>query len=454
MAYEPDSGEQSGLLSGFGGAAPPIHQGYGVDEEFLELGGALVQDKPGIKALVFDTGVRLSDYSTVGNVTTGKFELQYQPTSDLRLRASYQRATRAPNLIELYNPLLVGQITSGDDPCAPSEFTNTVAASLQECLHTLPANATAAQIAAFTAAYNAGNIPQGVASQLSQLQGGNTHLKPETANSFSVGATLTPSFIPGFTGSIDYFQISLKDQITTVPPGLILQECLTSGDPFYCSKIIRNPTTFGLTGSSVASGGYLDQTDINVAEVKIRGVDLQAHYLWHLPARWGAIGILLNGSALLSASTEPAPNAGTFDCAGLYGAECQTVNPRWRHVLRTTWATPVNLDISATWRFLTSVALDNNNSNPLLFGHTFRNQNDGSGTFDYFNARIPTYSYLDLSVTWKVAKGIDLRGGINNLFDKDPPLITSEITAGGAANTFETYDTLGRQIFVAFTARF
>jgi iron complex outermembrane recepter protein len=454
MAYDPDSGEQSGLLAGFGGAAPAIHQGYSVDEAFLELGGALVQDRPGVKALVFDTGVRRSDYSTVGKVTTGKFEVQYAPTNDVRLRASYQRAIRAPNLIELYNPLLVGQITSGDDPCAPSEFTNKVAASLQQCLHTLPANASAAQIAAFTAAYNAGNIPQGVASQLSQLQGGNVNLKPETADSYSVGATLNPSALPGFTGSIDYFQIHLKDQITTVPPGLILQECLNNGDPYYCSKIARNPTTFGLTGSSVASGGYLIQTDINVAEVKVRGVDVQGHYIWHLPADWGSMGFLLNGSYLLSSSTQPAPNAGSYDCAGLYGAECQTVNPRWRHVFRTTWATPWKLDLSATWRFLTSVSLDNNSSNPLLFGHTFINQNNGSGAINYFNARIPNYSYLDLSASWNIAHYMQLRAGINNVFDKDPPLITSEITAGGAANTFETYDTLGRQVYLAFTAKF
>src|SRR5262249_32443904 len=55
IAFEPDSGEVSGLLSGFGGAASPIHEGYGLDEEFIELGGAVVQDKPGVHALVFDT---------------------------------------------------------------------------------------------------------------------------------------------------------------------------------------------------------------------------------------------------------------------------------------------------------------------------------------------------------------------------------------------------------------
>ena len=38
--------------------------------------------------------------------------------------------------------------------------------------------------------------------------------------------------------------------------------------------------------------------------------------------------------------------------------------------------------------------------------------------------------------------------------DKDPPLVTSELTAGGDPNTYSTYDTLGRQIYAAFTAKF
>ena len=110
--------------------------------------------------------------------------------------------------------------------------------------------------------------------------------------------------------------------------------------------------------------------------------------------------------------------------------------------------------MSLTWRYIGSVSLDNNDSNPLLFGHTFQDQNTGAPTYDYFNARIQAYSYLDLSASWTVRKGIELRAGINNLFDKDPPLITSELVSGGANNTYETYDTLGRQVFAAFTARF
>jgi iron complex outermembrane recepter protein len=100
------------------------------------------------------------------------------------------------------------------------------------------------------------------------------------------------------------------------------------------------------------------------------------------------------------------------------------------------------------------VSIDNNDPNPLLHGRSLVNQVNGGPGIDYLNARIPAYNWLDLSVAWKVAKELQIRAGINNVLDKDPPIITSEITPSGANNTYEAYDTLGRQLFVAFTARF
>ena len=74
--------------------------------------------------------------------------------------------------------------------------------------------------------------------------------------------------------------------------------------------------------------------------------------------------------------------------------------------------------------------------------------------FDSFNARLPSVSYLDLTARWNIRKGLEIRGGVNNLFDKDPPIVTTELISGGAANSYELYDGLGRQLFLAMTARF
>jgi iron complex outermembrane recepter protein len=444
QGFDPDSGEQSGLLSGFGGAAAPIHQGFHVSEEFIEFGGAIVQDKPGIANLLVDTGFRHSDYSTSGGVNTGKFELQYQPVSSVRVRGSFQRAIRAPNLIELNNPPIVGLITAGEDPCAPSAFSGVIVATLQQCMRT---GVTAAQ-------YNSGSIPQGTGSQLSAETGGNSQLKPEKADSYSVGVTFTPPSVPGLSGSIDYYRIKLTDEITAIPPALLLAQCLNTGDPFFCSKIVRNSANGGLTGATLDGGGYFVQTALNIGAQTLDGIDVQGTYRQPLPDGFGSLGFALNGALLLKSETQSFPGSPTYDCAGLFGVICGTVDPRWRHNLRTTWSTPWNLEFAATWRFIGKVSLDNNDPNSLLYGHTYRNQNTGGPAFNYFDARIPNYSYIDLAATWQAYKGIEIRAGINNVLDKDPPLITSEITAGGANNTYETYDTLGRQLFVAFTAKF
>ncbi|HVO44972.1 MAG TPA: TonB-dependent receptor, partial [Steroidobacteraceae bacterium] len=315
MEFEPDSGELSGLLSGFGGAAAPIHEGYSVNEEFVEFGGSLAEDRTGVKSLVADVGLRHSDYSISGSVNTGKFEVQYQPVSDLRLRGSWQRATRAPNLIELFNPPTIGQIQSGDDPCAPNEYTGVIAATLQQCERT---GVTPAQ-------YNSRSIPQGSANQLSEAIGGNVNLKPERADSFNIGASLTPQFLPGFTGSIDYYRIKLKDAIGAVPPGLLLQGCLTTGDPFFCHRIVRSPTTGGLIGFSVATGGYIDQTAINIGQQLVDGIDVQGAYRLPLRQGWGSVDFALNGALLLANQTTPYPGSPSYDCAGLFGALCATV---------------------------------------------------------------------------------------------------------------------------------
>jgi len=93
------------------------------------------------------------------------------------------------------------------------------------------------------------------------------------------------------------------------------------------------------------------------------------------------------------------------------------------------------------------VKLDQNSDNPTLHFATL-------GTFDSFNAEIPAYNYVDLVGTWGITDDIEVRLGVNNIADKNPPIVTSEISPGGSANTYTTYDQLGRQIFAAVSMKF
>jgi iron complex outermembrane recepter protein len=429
---QPDAAEESGLLSGFGSAVAPIDNSISVAEEFVELRVPLVQDQPGAKELLFDTGYRRSDYSTIGVTNTYKFEVQYAPTADYRIRASYDRAIRAPSVAEAFTLPIVGITTVGADPCAPP-----IAYSLLQCERT----------GVSMTQYNHGSIPQGTAAQLSEETSGNPNLKPEQADTYTFGVNFMPSQIPHLTGSIDYYHIQIKDEIGVIPYLLVLSNCANSGNPLYCGQIVRQPNTGSLNGNSVAGGGYVIQENFNLGTALNSGIDAQVNYGLDLPAGFGDLAFGLTGTYLLHDETTPLPGSPTYDCAGLFGFTCQTVNPRWRHLLRTTWDSPWHVSASLTWRYIGAVSQDNNSSQATLHFSTFNG-------YDYVNAKIPAFNYLDLQITWNVNEVLQIRAGANNLLDKDPPLVNTNIVAGGTANTYSTYDLFGRQLFLAFTARF
>jgi iron complex outermembrane receptor protein len=454
VEFQPDAGLASGQLSGFGSAAVGIDNTVSVSEGFVEVRVPLVQDKPGIKDLIFDTAYRLSDYSSTGRVNTYKFETQYAPTDSFRFRASYQHAVRSPTVVELYNGALVGLIQLGDDPCSSPDGVTLAAATLEQCLRTVPA----AEQAAFTARYGNGgttnNIPKAILGQLSQLSGGNPELDNETANSYTVGFNITPEALPSFNASIDYYNIKMENVVGVISANVALNTCLDTGDPVYCALIVRGHNTGGLVGNNIADGGYIVQKNLNVAQAKIDGIDLQAAYRLNLGESAGSLTFGMNGAYLLSTETTPLPGAHTYDCAGLYGSTCQTVNPRWRHNLRASWETPFNFDLALTWRYVGPVWLDNNDPDPTLQGAEHRDPGTGEPLYKAFGAKFPSFSYFDLAGTWNATEDIQVRLGINNILDKDPPLGTVEVVGGGAANTYSTYDIMGRQVFLSATAKF
>ena len=445
--FRPDAAEQSGLLSGFGAAAVPIDNSVSVSELFAELRAPLLRDAPGAHDLLFDTGYRRSDYSTSGVTNTYKFEVQYAPIADYRLRLSYDKAIRAPSVVELFNPQAVVTLALGNDPCAPT-FTASgaiqapAAYSLAQCQRM---GVTAAQ---YGNGGTTNTIPQGTGSQLSGLQGGNPNLHPEEAETYTIGVNFAPSQLRNFTGSLDYYHIALTGVVGTIPANVIFSQCANTGDPFYCSQVFRNPVTGGLnTIGSPAGGGYVFQASVNTGAALVSGLDLQLYYKQDLPEGWGHLAFELNGAYLQHVETTPVPGGATYDCVGLFGATCQTVNPHWRHILRTTWVTPINVSLAATWRYMGAVSQDNNSSDPTLHLATF-------GGLDLVNGQIPSYGYLDLAASWRLHDTLTVRVGINNALDKDPPLLSSTIVPGGQANTNDVYDMFGRQLFLSFTAKF
>ncbi|MBA4014093.1 MAG: TonB-dependent receptor [Phenylobacterium sp.] len=434
LEYAPDVAQLSGDLSGAGGASVTIDESIAVTEGFGEARIPLIQDMAWAKDVVLDVGYRYSDYSTGITADTYKVALQWAPTDDIRFRTSYNQAIRAPNLLELYTPQSVtntSQVSS--DPCAQAAPSP---ASLAACLNT---GITAAQY---------GNIPQCPSGQCSVLTGGNPELKSEEAKTFSIGFTLTPTFLTGLTASLDYFTIDLEGTIGNIPLGVIMQRCLETGDDAFCSQIVRNPVNGALFGDDVAAGGYINGANVNIGSGTTSGVDVQVNY--NLPMEmvgleeYGRVSVALNGAYLIETTTIPLPGEKEYDCAGLFGPQCQTVYPKWRHQLRMNWTTPWDMTFSAAWRYIGEVKLETDTQEPTI----------GTGSQNAFNHTLPARSYLDLSGVWNVNDTFTVRAGVNNILDQDPPLVNSRIAGTGLPNTYPTYDLLGRKLFIGFTANF
>ncbi len=414
----------------------PVKGAFNVGEVFGELRAPLLSDKPFVKALDFETGYRWSNYSTAGETQSYKFGLTWSPDDQVRVRASYNRAVRAPNILELYTPQGIG-LFGGSDPCAGTSPT----ATLAQCQAT---GVTAAQ-------YGTGVISECPSSQCNELYGGNEELKPEKADTKSIGVVLTPAFLPRFSLSLDWYDIKVTDVIGGISPTVILSQCLTTGADYFCKLIHRSSS-----GSLIGTDGYIVSTNLNTGYLWTSGVDINANYSVELPAmggrEWGGLKFELTGGYRDKYRTEPLPGLGSYDCKGLYGPTCGLPQPAWRHNFRTTWETPwKDVELSLAWRYIGGSKLDMNTSDPFLTG--------GDGFYDALDAKIEAYNYFDLTTSFKV-KGNTVRVGVNNLFDKDPPVLDSSgygVSSApyGNANTYPgMYDSLGRHVFIALSADF
>jgi len=442
----PDEEVQIGDLAGSGGATPPVSGGIVSREAFAEARMPLIDDKFLAQSLALEAGYRYSDYNLGFKTNTYKIGMEWSPISELRFRGSFQRAVRAPNVIELFSPQTVG-LDGNQDPCAGT------AAQLAA------KGITVAQcVAAGVPATSYGTVTPNSANQYNGLIGGNPALKPETALTTSFGIGWTPAYVPNLRLQVDYFDIKIENVISTIGATTILLECVNSGN--FCSDIHRDPASnYSLW---LSNQGFVTDSLANVGELETRGIDLDTSYAFEIgPA--GKIRLNLIGTYVDEYSVTPIANTPStaFNCAGLYGVVCSsggaTSDPvfRWRHTLRTTWSTPwQGLDLTLSWRYFSAMKLDSLSNNANLTGAPGTIANGGISNTD---AAIKAYNYLDVSAAVKLADKITLRVGVNNIFDKDPPVIgsTNLPSTAGNGNTFpQVYDALGRFIFGQIIAQF
>ena len=436
-AFNPDYEEQQGNAGGGGGAVPVVVGGFHVWEGFTELRLPIAQHQAFAEDLSVEGGYRYSSYSEGFTTNTYKLGLEWAPVRDVRLRGSYQRAVRAPNISELFTPQTVG-LDGSQDPCAGA-ITPT-SPSLAACE------------ASGVSAAQYGHIQPNPAAQYNGLLGGNPTLLPEVSDTYTVGLVLSPRAVPNLTLSVDYFDIKIKNVISSLTGNVILNKCLSTLLPVFCNDVHRDAT-----GSLWKSNnGYIIDTTVNEGDLATRGLDIKGSYRQQLPQA-GSLLFSLEGTILNALAVTPIPGFGSYDCVGYFGNSCGGASPKWRHVLNATWTTPWDgLDLTLRWRYIGSDVSEQTSSNPFL--HT------AGGPF-VPTENIAAFNYIDLTGVFNLGKNFRLQLGVNNVFDKAPPLYIngdcstgSGFAAGGAncnGNTYPgVYDAMGRYLFATLTAQF
>lgn len=430
ISQQPDGG-----FTGVGGPTLPVSGEVAVTEFFAETQLPLVTGAPMAEQLVLGGAYRYSDYEAEGRDTTNDFStdtyhafLNWTPVESVRLRAQFQRAVRAPNVIELYTgqgtnlPNLSQGPNGRYDPCA----TSNPSASFEECART---GVTQAQY---------GNILDVLSGQTQSITGGNPFLEPEESDTVSYGLIFTPTFADGLTLSVDYFDITVDDAISGgASPSTILSQCLETGNPTFCDLIERDDR--GSLNSGTPGVGFT-QTNVNIASLETKGLDLQASYDMGLSDvgmdGMGSVRFDFAATLLDTLESTAFPGADPIDCAGFHAGACGAPSPEYRHRMLTTWNTPWDLSLTATWRFYDSTESEL-----------------GQDIKPVVDRKINQQQYLDLAFNYDLNESFSFRGGVNNVFGDDAPIVTSSGPPLGNGNTYPTVYDIGRYVFLGATFR-
>ena len=441
-----DALAKSGDLAGAGGAAPDINGGYNVYEAIGEVVAPLVQDKPFIQDLTLEAGIRYSSYSVDApsspkfNTTTYKAGGSWTPVDGLKIRGNYAHAVRAPNISELFSPQNTGLTNLTNDPCASI---NDKGVRIRTAPTGVLRDVCLAQGAQ---SFNIDTIQQPTAAQANATSGGNINLKPETSNSFTIGAVIQPQSLRGFSITVDYYNIKVTGAVSSPSSGDAIDACFAGGNLSVsnpaCLIIRRNPQTGGLDGEPSSTKGIFVASS-NLGRLKTDGIDLTVNYRRDIG--FADLSMALNGNWTNSSTFKATPSSINRECVGQMNADCGSLQPKLQWSLRTTLGFE-KVDVSMLWRHIDGFTGPSD---------AFKGTINGWGNVDF--TKIPSYDYFDLTTRVKITDNLTLTGTVQNLFNKQPPLVGATVgsTAFNSGNTYpSTYDTLGRRYAASLKVTF
>ncbi|HEY8949053.1 MAG TPA: TonB-dependent receptor [Rhizomicrobium sp.] len=443
----PDNTLATGNAAGLSGATPPASGAFNVKEGFGEIKIPLVEGMPFVEDLELEGAYRYSSYSNAGATSTYKYGGSWAPTDDFKLRALWQRAVRAPNIGELFSPQAIA-LASGTDPCVASNNPGATPNLQALCI------ATGAHV---------GQSNTCNSGQCNVLVGGNPNLKPEVADTKTFGLVFTPTFIDGLTATVDYYDIKITGAVGTQagspqgifqgcysPPGGITNVAAQAAS-VYCQAVHRDGT-----GGFRASNGFISQINANTGQLNPTGIDVGVNYQMDLADMgWndaGGLAFNLNGTYQDKAVIQGDAILPKGDCAGYYGNFCGVPDPKYRFNFRVNWTSPSgDWLLSGRWRYIGSVKLDTDYCIGAASTCVVTPAN-----FDLSDHKIDPVSYFDFTAVWNVRDGISLTAGLQNAFNKKPPIVDNTIDANeNNSNTFPgVYDIQGRMLFVSGSVKF
>ena len=397
---------------GAGGNLLAINGGYSSEELFIEGILPILEDVALAERVDIEFGYRGADYSSVGSVDTWKLGVTWQPTDQVLIRVMQQSATRAPNVGELSSPVVTGLDNATLDPCSIANVGNIDATLNALCLST---GMLQAQV---------GAVQDIISGQINTFDGSNPDNAPgaEDAETFTAGFVYSADFLDDFVVSVDYYDIQVDGYIGEFSPQEVLDGCYTGGDVVACSKIKR------IGGDLTLSGSGVELFTTNLKSRQVEGVEVNVDVSFDL-GEIGEISFNANINKYLTHEQQSSNESALIDCKGKFGTTCSpTSDLRW--IQRTTWNWN-DLTVSALWRHMSGVDIQSDQV---------------ADTFDQFES-IESYDYIDLFASYHYGEHTKLTFGIDNIFEKDAPVLGGEVgeTAYNSGNTFpSTYDNLGR----------
>lgn len=399
---------------------------FSVKEIYGELRIPILKDVPFFHELTLSGAGRVSKYrGSTGTVYAYNGGIDYSPVEDIRFRAGYARSVRAPNLSDLFSSQSQNFAPAPNDPCSARNIGTGAA--------TRPANCAAAGIpAVFDFVYT---------SSLSILSGGNPRLKEETSDSYTVGAVIQPRYVPGLSLSADYYDITVNNVITAPTAQQILNACYDAAsiNNQFCA-LFKRAGAAGATSGEVAFQileGSLQQTLLNYAKSKTRGLDVEASYkhdfegLGTYSTRLTYTHVFQNDDFL-----DPA-NPGRADQTLL-----ELGDPKDAFNLDTEFKRG-GLTLGLQLRYIGKQVLNN-------FEDFFRVQGRPPENADFAARKFYRHVfYQDIRVAFDVNKSFNIYGGVDNIFNRQPPL---GLTGTGAGSGI--YDVRGRSFFAGVKAKF